>query len=141
MLGEVGRDVGAAPGYGQQLVQATLAVGKLLERRLRAGLERQRGELSRRLAKFLAQARVFIEQCVVLEDQLLARDALERRRLLVEQPARAAGLRRLQHFLASLRFEAIERQDQFGERVDERQADEQEAEQDELEERARVIHA
>ena len=72
---------------------------------------------------------------------MLARDALERRRLLVQQPARAPRLRGLQHFLPSLRFEPVERKDQLGERVDERQADQQEAEQDELEERARVVHA
>ena len=72
---------------------------------------------------------------------MLARDALERRRLLVQQAARAPRLRGLQHFLPALRFEPVERQDQLGERVDERQADEQEAEQDELEERARVVHA
>ena len=53
---------------------------------------------------------------------------------------RARRGRRLQHFLAALRREPVERQDQLGERIQQRQAHQQEAEQDELEERARVIH-
>ena len=138
---KVGRGIGHPLGCSQQLVQAAFAVGEPFKRRLCARFERQRGELPRRLPKFLAQARVLIQQCAVFEDQLLTRDAFERRRLLVQQPARSPRLRRLKHFLSPLRFETVERQDQFGERVDERQADEQKAEQDELEERARVVHA
>ena len=65
---------------------------------------------------------------------MLAHEALERRRLLVELPAGAAGLRRLQHCLLALRPEAVEADDQLDQRIEQRQADQQEAEQDELEE-------
>ena len=61
--------------------------------------------------------------------------------MLVELPARAPRLRRLLHRLLRLRLQPIERQDQFGERIDQRQAHQKEAQQNELEERARVVHA
>jgi ABC-type phosphate transport system auxiliary subunit len=122
-------------------VQPAFTVGELLEHCLSTGLERKRAELLRRQAELLAQPPVLVKQRRVFENQLLPRDALERRRLLVKLATRASRLRGLQHFLPALRFEPVERKNQLRERVDERQADEQEAEQDELEERARVIHA
>ncbi len=122
-------------------MQPALAVSEFVEPGLHRRLERQRRELPRRLPELLAQLAVFVEQRGIIENQVLARDALERRRLLVQEPAGASCLRGLQHLLAALRLEPVERQDHLGERVNERQADEQEAEQDEFEERARVVHA
>ena len=104
-------------------------------------LEGQQRERPGRLQEVLAHAPVVLEQRRVLEDDLLAREPLERGRLLEQQPARAPGLRRLQHLLAALRGEPVQRQDELAQRVEQRQAHEQEAQQDELEERARVIHA
>ena len=50
-------------------------------------------------AEFLAHAGVVVEQRAVLEDQVLAHDALQRRRLLEQLAARAPRLRRLLHRL------------------------------------------
>ena len=74
------------------------------------------------------------ERLPTVEDQVLADKALERRRLLVELAAGAPRLRSLQHSLLALRRQAIEADNQFDQRVEQRQADQQEAEQDELEE-------
>ena len=93
-----------------------------VERGERLRFERQQRELIRRRAKFLADAAVVVEQRAVVENQILADDALERHRLLEELTARAPGLRRLLHGFASLRLQLIERQDQLAQRVDERQA-------------------
>ncbi len=103
-------------------------------------LERQRCELRPGIVELLAQPAVIVDQRRVVEDQLLAHDALERGCLFEQQPAGARGLRRLQHFLAALRCEPVDGQQELGERVQERQAHQQERQQDELEERARVIH-
>ena len=65
---------------------------------------------------------------------MLAHQPLQRRRLLVELAAGAPRLRRLQHRLLALRAQSVEADDQFDERVQQRQADQQESEQDELEE-------
>src|SRR6185437_12560526 len=102
--------------------------------------QRQERELSSGRAKFLSDARVVVEQRAVVENQILADDPLERHRLLEKLTARAPGLRCLLHGFASLRLQLIERQNQLAERVDERQGHQQEAQQDELEERAGVIH-
>ena len=121
-------------------MQPALAVGQRVERRERLGLERQQRELPGGGPEFLADAAVVVEQRVVVEDQMLAHDALERHRLLEQLAARAPGLRRLLHRLAPLRLQLVERQDQLAQRVDERQAHQQEAQQDELEEGAGVVH-
>ena len=71
---------------------------------------------------------------------MLPHDALERSRLLEQLPARASRLRRLLHRLATLRLQLVERQDQLAQRVEQRQAHQQEAQQDEFEERTGVIH-
>ena len=60
--------------------------------------------------------------------------------LLEQLPAGAPGLRRLLDGFLPLRLQALEGNDQLGQRVDERQADQEEAEQDEFEERTGVIH-
>ena len=85
-------------------------------------------------AKILAQPRVILDQLRILENQVLANQALERRRLLIELPARASRLRRLHHGLLSLRSEPVEADDELDERVQQRETDQQEPEQDELEE-------
>ena len=123
MLGNFRRSLGRR----QTLEEAILLLDELVQRGDLRGLERQRRELSGRHAKVLAHMSVVVEERVVLEDQMLASNPFERCRLLEHQSARPAGLRGAQHFGARLRREAIERQNQLGERVDERQADEQEA--------------
>jgi len=115
-------------------VQTALAIGELLEACELSRFERERGELLRRLAELVTHARVILEQRRVLEDQLLTGDALERGRLLEELPAHASRSGGLQHLFAALRCESIEREDGLRERVDQRQAHQQKAEQDELEE-------
>ena len=65
---------------------------------------------------------------------MLTHQAFERCRLFVELPAGVAGLRRLQYRLLALRSQTIEADDQLDQRVEQGQADQQEAEQDELEE-------
>jgi hypothetical protein len=122
-------------------VQPALAIGEFFERALRTGLERKGCELARRLPELDAQPCILVEQRTVVENHVLARNTLQCRRLLIQEAARPPCLGGLEHLLAPLRFEPVERQDQLGERVNERQADEQEAEQDELEEGARVVHA
>ena len=92
------------------------------------------------LAEFLADAIVVVEQRAVLENQMLPHDALERSRLLEQLAARAPRLRRLLHRLAPLRLQLVERQDQLAQRIEQRQAHQQEAQQDEFEEGTGVIH-
>ena len=121
-------------------MQPALAVGQRVERRQRLGAERQQRELRRRRPEFLAHAIVVVEQRAVVENQMLAHDALERPRLLEELPARAPRLRRLLHRFASLRLQLVERQDELAQRIEQRQAHQQEAEQDEFEEGTGVIH-
>ena len=121
-------------------MEPPLGLGERRELGRVGGLERQRGELARGRAELLPHAVVVVDQRAVVEDELLAHDPLERRRLLEQQARGARGLRGLQHLLAALRREAVEREDELRERVEQRQADEQEAHQDELEERARVVH-
>ena len=123
------------------MIETILLVGEVIERRDLRRFQRQRRELPRRDAEIFTHVRVIFEQQVVFENEVLARNALERRRLFEHQTARPPRLGRLQHFRAGLRRQAVERQDQFGECVDQRQADQQEAQQDELEERTGVIHA
>ncbi len=103
--------------------------------------QRQLRKLARRAAEFLAHPRVVLEQRRILENELLPRQPLERGRLLEQQPAGSPGLRGLQHLLAAFGRQAVERIDQFAERIEQGQADEQEAQQDELEKGAWVIHA
>ena len=71
---------------------------------------------------------------------MLAHDALERPRLLEELPARSSCLRRLLHRFAALRLELVEREDELAQGIKQREAHQQEAEQDELEEGTGVIH-
>ena len=65
---------------------------------------------------------------------MLAHQALQRGRLLVELTTGASGLRGLQHCLLTLRSQAVEADDQLDQRIQQRQADQQKSEQDELEE-------
>jgi hypothetical protein len=124
----------------QELVQPALAVGQRVERRQRFDAERQQRELRRRGPELLPDAVVIVEQRAVVENQMLPYDALERARLLEELPACPPRLRRLLHRLAALRLQLVERQDQFAQRVEQRQAHEQEAQQNEFEEGTGVIH-
>jgi len=71
-------------------------------------LERQQCELALRLPKFLTHSRIIVEQRTVFEDQVLADDALQRRRLLEELSAGASGLCGLLHRLLSLGLQALE---------------------------------
>ena len=71
---------------------------------------------------------------------MLPHEALERSRLLEQLAACAARLRRLLHRLAALRLQLVERKNQLAERVEQRQAHQQEAQQDEFEEGTGVIH-
>ena len=121
-------------------MQPALAVGQRVERRQRLDAERQQRELRRRRAELLPDAIVVVEQRAVVEDQVLPHDALERSRLLEELPARAPRLRRLLHRLAALRLQLVERQDELAQRIEQRQAHQQEAQQDEFEEGTGVIH-
>ncbi len=118
----------------EQGVETAFAVGELLECAQLRAIERKLLQLLRRLPEILAQASVIVDQLRVVENEVLADEALQRRRLFVELPARAPRLRGLQHRLLALRAEAIEADDQLDQRVQQRQADEQESEQDELEE-------
>ena len=138
--GELRLRVGGVKRRRQQPVEAGLVVGETLERRQLVVGERQRRELLSRLQELLPYAPVIVEQRAVLQDQVLADDPLQRRRLLDELPAGAPGLRRLLHGLLALRLQLVERQDELRQRVDQRQADQQEPEQDELEKRSGVIH-
>ena len=139
-VGEPGLRLRRTLRRAQQRVQARLAVAERVERRELVFRQRQQRELPRRRAELLPYAAVVVEQRAVLENQVLADDALERRRLLEQLAARAPRLRSLLDRLLSLLLQPIERDDQLDQRVDERQADEQEAQQDELEEGAGVIH-
>ena len=85
-------------------------------------------------AEVLAQASVVLDQLRIFENQVLAHESLQRRRLFVELAAGATRLRRLQHGLLTLRAQAVEADDQFDQRVQQRQTDQQESEQDEFEE-------
>ena len=118
----------------QQCEKTAFAVGELLELVKLSAIERQLRELLRRLAKIEPQACVVVDELRILENQMLTHQAFERCRLLVELSAGVPGLRRLQYRLLALRSETIETDDQLDQRVEQRQADEQEAEQDELEE-------
>ncbi len=119
-------------GSLQQREQAAFLVDQLLELIELRAFERQLRELLRGLAEVDPQARIVLDQLRIIEYQILANQSLERRRLLVELPAGAARLRRLQHGLLTLRAKAIEADDQLHQRVEQRQADQQEAEQNEL---------
>ena len=99
-----------------------------------SAIERQLRELLRSLAKIEPQACVVVDELRILENKVLTHQAFERCRLLVELSAGVPRLRRLQYGLLTLRSETIETDDQLDQRVEQRQADEQEAEQDELEE-------
>ncbi len=96
-------------------------------------VQRQLLQLLRGLPEILAQARVVFDELRIVQNQVLTDDALERGRLLVELPARAPGLRGLQYRLLTLRSETVEAYDQLDQRVEQRQADEEKTEQDELE--------
>jgi len=91
-------------------------------------------QLLRGLPEILTQSPVVLDELRVVQNQVLAHDALQRDGLLVELAARASGLRCLQYRLLALRAEPIEAYDQFNQRVQKRQTDQQETEQDELEE-------
>jgi hypothetical protein len=139
-VGELGHDRRRALWRIQDLVQPAFALAQLIERGAMDLLQRQQRQLLRRLQELVAHAPVVFEQRRVFQDDLLPGEPFEVRRLLEQQAALASRLRCLQHLLAALRGEAIERQHQFRQRVHERQADEEKAQQDELEERARVVH-
>ena len=139
-VGELRLRVGRSLRHRQELVEPALAVGQRIERRQRFGAERQQRKLCGRRPEFLPDAIVVVEQCAVVENEMLAHDALERSRLLEELAARSPRLRRLLHRFATLRLELVERKDELAQRIEQRQAYQQEAEQDELEEGTGVIH-
>jgi hypothetical protein len=97
-------------------------------------VERKLLQLLCSLPEVVTYAAVILDELRVFQDQVLPHQTLERGRLLVELTAGASGLRRLQDSLLTLRSQAIEAYDQLDERVQERQTDQQETEQDELEE-------
>ena len=105
-VGELRLRIGRTLRHRQELVQPALAVGQRIERRERLGAERQQCELRGRRAEFLPHAIVVVEQCAVVENEMLPHDALERSRLLEELAARAPRLRRLLHRFAALRLRA-----------------------------------
>ena len=118
----------------QQREQTAFAVGESFELLQLSAVERQLRQLLRGLPKIEPQARVIVDQLWIVENQMLTHQAFERCRLFVELPAGVAGLRRLQYRLLALRSQTIEADDQLDQRVEQGQADQQEAEQDELEE-------
>ena len=126
--------------HRQQFVEPALAVGERIERRQRLDAQRQQCKLRRGRAEFLADAIVVVEQRAVVENQMLPHDALERSRLLEQLAARAPRLRGLLHRLTALRLQLIEREDQLAQRIEQRQAHQQETQQDEFEEGTGVIH-
>ena len=133
--------VGRTLRHRQELVQPALAVGQRIERRQRLPTPSgSNASWSGRRPELLPNAIVVVEQGAVVENQVLPDDALERPRLLEELAARASRLGRLLHRLATLRLQLIEREDELAQRVEQRQAHQQEAEQDELEEGTGVIH-
>ena len=71
---------------------------------------------------------------------MLTHDAFERNGLLEELAAGAPRLGRLLHGFAPLSLQLVERQDQLAQCVDEGQAYQQEAQKNEFEEGARVVH-
>ncbi len=139
-VGETQAGVGTARLRAQQVVQPRFAATEALQRRQLRSRQRQLRQLPQRRLEFLAHARIVVEQRGVFEDEMLPHHPLQRSALLQQLPARATGLGRLLHRLLPLRLQAIERQDQLGQRVDQRQAHEQKRKQDEFEERAGVIH-
>ena len=90
-------------------------------------------ELLRGLPEILTQAPVVLDELRIVENQMLADDALEGGCLLVELPAGAPGLRGLEHRLLALRAQSIEADDELDEGVEQRQADEEKPEENELE--------
>src|SRR5207248_7492581 len=113
-------------------IEPAFVVGELLELRELCAIERELLELLRCLAKVLAQPRVILDKLRVVEDQMLAHDALQSRRLLVELATRSSGLGGLHDRLLALGAEAIEAHDQLDQRVQQRQADEKKTEENEL---------
>ena len=124
----------------EQQVKPTLGVGQLFELCKLRPVERELLQLLRGLSEIPAQTRVVFDELRIVENQVLANDALERGGLLVELPARAAGLRGLQYRLLTLRSKPVEAHDQLDQRVEQRQADKKKPEQDELEKGARIVH-
>ena len=95
---------GVRCGDAQQLVQPALAVAQLARAPRAARGSSGSSASCRAVCAELLRARGRSRRAArVLEDQVLAHDALERRRLLEQLPARAPGLRRLQHRLLALR--------------------------------------
>ena len=124
----------------EQHKEPALGVGQFAELGQLRAFQRQLLQLLRGLVKILAQTCVIVDQLRIVENEMLADEPLQRRCLLVELPARAPRLRCLQDRLLALRPEPIEADDQLDQRVEQREADEQEAEQDELEEGTGVVH-
>jgi hypothetical protein len=92
------------------------------------------GLIAEDLPEILPQAPVIVDQLRIVEDQLLAHQALERRRLLIELTAGTAGLGCLKYCLLTLRPQSVEADDQFDQRIEQGQTYQQEAEQNEFEE-------
>ena len=89
-VGQRGDRGGRALRGRQQPVQCALALAQLVERLELRLFERQQRELRQRLLELLPHPRVVFEQRRVLEDDFLAREPLERGRLLEQQAARAS---------------------------------------------------
>ena len=108
----------------QLRIQSALAIGEFLELRELRAIERQLLQLLSRLTKVLPQPRVILHELRIIEDQVLAYNALQGRRLFVELATRSTRLRCLHDGLLALRAEAIEAHDQLDQRIQQRQADE-----------------
>ncbi len=105
-VGERFRGAGRPLRRLQQRKETAFVFGQPLELRDLRSIERKLHQLLRRLPEILPQSAVIVDQLRIVEDQLLADQALERRRLFVELAAGAAGLRRLQDCLLTLRRQA-----------------------------------
>ena len=114
--------------------KALAAAAKLARVPKGTELKLRKQAIERAIDAFASCAERFAKSALVVAES-------EFRRLLEQQAARLPGLRRLQDFLPALRRQAIELEHEFRQRIDQRQAHQEKAQQDELEERAWVIHA
>jgi hypothetical protein len=138
-LGQRGR-LGRAARLPQRRLELGLALEKAIDRLLRLGIELHRAQRARVLPEVLAHAAVVVQLELVLEDEVLAHDALERRGLLTQLTAQAPGLRGAHDRRLALAGEAIESPRELEQRVAQRQAHQKETQQQELGKGARVVH-
>jgi len=124
----------AALSRFQQFIEPAFAAVELFQREELRAIEPKQRKLLRRLPEILPQPTVVFDELRIVENKILADQAFERRRLLVELPARASCLCRLEHRLLTLRSQAIQADNEFDQCIQQGRTDQKEPEQDELDE-------